>query len=771
MAQPEDLAPELRRLVKRSVTHLGEVIREEAGEKAFARIEALRLQMTRVRGSSYDSAYEILRRELEGLSRLKTRDRLTIALSFTLMLELMNACENAYRTWRLRSNPKLKLARRPRAIIYVLTAHPTESRSPQTIAIYHEIQRALVQWLDEPHSTEVETRVRHLLAIAWRLSPSRQRKPTVRDEAEGIYSMVLRNETLAAFIAANRELAPVYLRTWVGGDKDGHPGVNETTLLQSLQAARTHLLKWFEYGLGRVHGLSERIGDPGLAREIQSLKLKLKTLRLVRPGDGGRITALREQLKGLSDVHPAIGDLRMLMRVFPGLVVPLELRESSDLLMLAAQGKPMAISKMVRRVHLISRGGDPKWYARGLIISMASQMDHIRAACRVIKREMGEIRLPVIPLFEQNEALSHAPRIASDMIADKALRSAMVKHWGDNLEVMVGYSDSAKETGVLKSRLSIARSIHELDQLYRKLQKETPFRPVFFHGSGGSTDRGGGSIDEQTAWWPESALEVYKATIQGETIERSVASPEITRRRLEQIARRVGGSGEAGKRAKPYVPSGALERFAEAAASLYQAKIREPEFLELVSRATGYRYLTDLRLGSRPAKRGKVLSVQALRAIPWVMCWTQTRVLFPTWWGVGSAWHAATEEERDRLKVDWKSDPLFGSYVKVLASTLARVELPVFQLYLERSGLPSELASRSIREFRREYALALAFIKAITGEHELLWFKPWLSTSILLRAPMIHPLNLIQILTLQDRNPALVRVTATGIASGMLTTG
>lgn len=767
MAQ-EDLAPELRTLVKRSVSLLGEVIQVEAGSVAYARIEAIRQQMTRVRGSSYDAAYEILRRELEGLRKLKTPQRLEIALSFTLMLELMNACENAYRTWRLRSSPSLKLTRKPRAIIYVLTAHPTESRSPETIALFHEIQRALVAWLVDSKSGETEARVRQLLTVAWRLSPSRTRKPSVRDEADAIYSMVLRNETLGAFIAANREISPVYLRTWVGGDKDGHPGVNEITLQQSLQASRALLYNWFENGLDRVQAFSVRIRDPKLEREFKPLRRDLKGLKQVRPGDGARVAKLRERLKSVSDIHPVIADLRVLLRVFPGLVVPLELRESSDLLMEAARGKPMAISRMVKRVAQVSRGGDPKWYARGLIISMASEMEHVQAAARVIKKQMGALRLPVIPLFEQNAALTQAPKLARAMLKDPALREAMEKYWGKNLEVMVGYSDSAKETGVLKSRLSIARSVHELDQLYRKLMSQTPIRPVFFHGSGGSTDRGGGSIEEQTAWWPESALETYKATIQGETIERSVASPEITRRRLEQIAHRIGATRPD---SKPYRPSAELEHFAQLVADHYQARIREPEFLDIVSRATGYRYLTDLRLGSRPAKRGKVLSVQALRAIPWVMCWTQTRVLFPTWWGVGSAWRQLTAQERSSLESEWRSDPLFGSFVKVLASTLARVELPVFQLYLENSGLDADVAKRAIGDFRKELALAHQFIREITGERELLWYKPWLGTSIRLRSPMIHPLNLIQILTLKERNPALVRVTATGIASGMLTTG
>ena len=205
----EDLAPELRNLVKTSVALLGDVIREELGNETYARVETLRRQMAGVRGSSHDLAYSVLKRALADLRHLDRSEREAIARSFTLMLELMNACENAYRTWRLRSSASLKLTHPPEAIIYVLTAHPTESRSPETIALFHEIQRALTAWIGAPESLEIGGRVRHLLQVAWRLSPSRMRKPSVRDEAESIYSMVLRNETLAAFIRDNRELAPV----------------------------------------------------------------------------------------------------------------------------------------------------------------------------------------------------------------------------------------------------------------------------------------------------------------------------------------------------------------------------------------------------------------------------------------------------------------------------------------------------------------------------------------------------------------------------------
>ncbi|MGK5082104.1 phosphoenolpyruvate carboxylase [Bdellovibrionota bacterium FG-1] len=761
-----ELAPELRTLVKRSVALLGNVIREELGLKAYGRIESLRKQMTVVRGSSHEVAYAVLKRSLEDLRKLSMHQREEIAQAFTLMLELMNACESSYRTWRLRSGLAVHLVKRPDAIIYVLTAHPTEARSPETIALFREIQNALTEWIDDPKSFEIEKRILSLLRVAWRLSPSRRRKPTVRDEADAIYSMVLQSDTLGAILRANREIAPVFLRTWVGGDKDGHPGVDEVQLHQSLQASRTVLLQRFESGASRLFKLAERMGDPQLMGELKPVRQALKGLRELKRGDGRRVGRLRTVLKGVTDFHPLAAELRLLLKVFPGLVVPLELRESSDLLCQAAEGKPLAISRMMVKVRVLSEGGDPKWYARGLIISMASNMDHVRAAAAVVKKQWGSIRLPIIPLFEQNVALESAPQIAGQMLADRELRAAVHEYWGGYFEIMVGYSDSAKETGVLKSRLEIAAAIHSLDRVYRKAQKTGTFKPVFFHGSGGSTDRGGGSIEEQTAWWPDSALRIYKATIQGETIERSTASPEITRRRLDQIAQRVGAGG-----ASAYQASAVLRRFADATSIYYRVMIGNPEFLKVVSCATIYRYLSDLKMGSRPSKRGQVLSVGALRAIPWVMCWTQTRALFPTWWGAGSAWRSMSARDQKELRKQYGLDPLFCSYVKVLASTLAKVELPIWQLYLENSGLDAELTRKTISDFRREFRLAVTFVRAITGERDLLGFRPWLGTSIRLRAPMIHPLNLIQVLLLRDPDPALLRLTVTGISSGMMTTG
>jgi phosphoenolpyruvate carboxylase len=415
---------------------------------------------------------------------------------------------------------------------------------------------------------------------------------------------------------------------------------------------------------------------------------------------------------------------------------------------------------MLRALGTIAGPADPRFYARGLIISMASSPEHVRAACRLVTRELGGLTLPVIPLFEQAQALEQAPSIVSGALKLPGLLEAARRHWDGYFEVMLGYSDSAKEMGSLPSRLAIASCVGRLDRVLRN----QGVCPLFFHGSGGSTDRGGGSIEEQTAWLPASARRRYKATIQGEMVERTLASPEIAYRRFEQIA------GQAQRGGHGVRVSREARAFASVIERSYKEKVASPEFLELVQKVTAYPYLSALKIGSRPAKRGSFASVASLRAIPWVLCWTQARVLFPSWWGVGSAWRSGRVPLR-ALKSALARDPVFASYVKILGSTLARIELPVFRLMMERSDLEPECRERAWRELDREYRAAIEFVRAVSGKRHLIWYRPWLEASIGLRSAMIHPLNLVQIIALKKGYASLIRETVTGIASGMMTTG
>ena len=163
---------------------------------------------------------------------------------------------------------------------------------------------------------------------------------------------------------------------------------------------------------------------------------------------------------------------------------------------------------------------------------MTEEIEQIRIAARKVKKALGAVRIPVIPLFEEIASLRDSERVVRGMLSDREIGRAIHECWGGYLEVMVGYSDSAKESGVLMSRLTISKTLPRLEKTCLK----EGVSPLFFHGSGGSVDRGGGTVEDQTAWWPRAALKMYKVTIQGEMVERSLASPEIVRGQIERIA-------------------------------------------------------------------------------------------------------------------------------------------------------------------------------------------------------------------------------------------
>ena len=766
-----ELPPELKNLVKTSVACLGEVIERELGRSAFVRIETIRKRMASIRQGGPAQTYPVLEKTLKDLQKLNAKEQLEFATSYTLMLELMNVCENAYRTYRLRKNQTshMKMKFQMEAIIYVLTAHPTEARTTQNIAIFHKIQEFLIHELEQPGELDCD-RLKSLLEIAWRVPLVRHRRPKVEDEAEHIYSIALRKENLDMILSVGSTAVPIYLRSWVGGDKDGHPFVDENSLAKSLGLSRLFLYRYARSCLEDLGGLLELFSEKKWHKMLRGLKQGLAPLREVSVGDGGRVRSFRKlvhqfkkQYEGEFGPTPLpLQRLRQLLHVFPGLVIPLELREDSGLL--SKKLKMPAIERMLMKVCELSQGGDPRWYAQGFIVSMTEKLEHLELAAALVNKTLGGLKIPIVPLFEQKKALVGSSAFIRALAANPQFKKALETTWRGRVEVMLGYSDSSKEAGVLPSRIEVSNAMRDLDRVCKQLN----IKPVFFHGSGGSVDRGGGPVEDQMASLSRGALMLYKATIQGEMVERNFASPEIAQSQFLKIAHT---SEQILKSKTTPHANPELIHFAKKIEEKYRSTVASPVFLKGVEHATPYRFLSLLKIGSRPTKRAGVVSVNSLRAIPWILCWTQTRVLFPTWWGVGTAWQELDAKHQKVLKSSYKNNPLFRSYMHALGFTIAKVELDVFHFYIYQSSLSSEEKNEYEVSFRKEYSKVNAFYKAITGHQDPLWFRPWLGESIELRSSMIHPLNLLQILAEKNKDLALLRLTVTGIASGMLTTG
>lgn len=773
----KNLPEELRTLVRISVACLGQVIEKELGREAYRRIETIRQRMVGTREASGKKTELDLQKTFAELKKLKKSERLEFAISYTLMLELMNTCENAYRTFRLKERKEPRAEMSPVPVTYVLTAHPTESRSSKNIAIFYEIQKLLTTALEQGGYLD-EKSLKSLLEIAWRVPIVRSRKPSVEDEAEHIYSVALRDENLETMLRLSRTEVQIYLRSWVGGDKDGHPGVDERALQNSLQESRDFLQPYAKRLVEKAGDLIELFQSEQLTDERVKLKNALSGLRKIKPGDGARIRQLHQKVlhfkasyqKRVGEVPEAILNLEQLLHTFPGLVIPLEMREDSGLIMEAKANpkKKLAIERMIKKVGELSKGGSPRWYAQGFIISMCQSIEHIEAAADLLVRNLGGLKIRVIPLFEQKQALLSSVEIIGEVLARPRFKKALKADWMNRVEIMLGYSDSSKEAGVLPSRLEVSTAMKKLDDLCARAKVQ----PIFFHGSGGSVDRGGGPVEDQLASWSHGALSFYKATIQGEMVERSFASPAIAESQFKKIS---FTAVELKKNGGGSYRSDALKEFAGLIEAKYKGSIGSESFMEMVEEATPYRFLTALKIGSRPAKRASAkkgsLAVSSLRAIPWILCWTQTRVLFPTWWGAGSAWNDLGTSQRKELKRAYENNPLFRSYIHALGFTLAKVELPVWNFYLAESKLSPEAKHQFQKLFALEFQSTLDFFCQITGEKDPLWFRPWLSESIHLRSPMIHPLNLLQIIAEHTHDLPLLRVASTGIASGMLTTG
>jgi phosphoenolpyruvate carboxylase len=772
----KSLPQSLRTLIHDSVAVLGEVLEHQIGRQEFRRIESLRARLKDLRNASDARSIRILSEEFKKIQKLSPQQQMNIAKGFTLMLELMNTCENAFRSYEIRRRHLELPDSKPEAIFYVLTAHPTEARSPQNIWIFHSILLALTETFvrSEGVLTEVDRRIlKHNLEIAWRLDVVRAHRPKVQDEAEHIYSTLLRDETLLTLLRASSELAPIYLRSWVGGDKDGHPGVDEKVFSDSLHLSRGELVKFCQRRLKDVSQTLQRLPKSPLRAKLQKLDSKLILLRKISAGDGKRILFLKKDFqlffnsyeKEIGYLHPSLLALKRAFHIFPALVVPLEFRESSDVLLSSPEGKGLAIYRMLQTLQKISKGGDARWYVRGFIVSMTGSIEHLQLAAHLTEKATGSLCLPIIPLFEQAAALDHAQKIAREMLNDPKMSAAIKRKWNGRLEMMLGYSDSSKESGVLPSRLKIAETMHQLDRWCRSKH----VTPLFFQGSGGSTDRGGGSIAEQTAWWSAGALKNYKVTIQGEMVERALANPDITRGQIERILQSAGRWPEVQK--FHLKKSKVLDQFANLVAEKYRATIQDPGFLRVIEHATPYQFLDLLKFGSRPTKRASQVSVAGLRAIPWSLCWTQVRLQFPTWWGIGTAWSKTSAADRRRLLKEAKQNPLLSSYLHALSYTLEKVQLPIWRLYLDQSELTNVEIEKVWADFNKEYKLAVQFVNVALKERKLTSFKPWLQESIMLRSPMIHPLNLLQIIAVETKQVQLLRVTVAGISSGMMTTG
>ncbi|MEW2356928.1 phosphoenolpyruvate carboxylase [Spirillospora sp. NPDC029432] len=624
----------------------------------------------------------------------------------------------------------------------------------------------------------------------------------------------------------------VRLGSWIGGDRDGNPYVTAQVTRDAVMIQAEHVLRALEAACGRIGReltLYEATTPPSPA--LREALAAARTAHPARIGDiakrspgephrqfllyaAARVAATRERDADLAYASPddLLADLRLVqeslaeagaprqaygsvqhliwqVETFGFHLAELEIRQHSEIhekaLAEVRAGGPYSemteeVLETLRVVAWIQNRFGVRACSR-YIISFTRTAEDI-ANVHELAASLGDRApvLDVIPLFETGEDLERAPEVLEGMLAIPAVRKRLADT-GRRLEVMLGYSDSAKQLGPASATLRL----YDTQEALTGWAARNGVKLTMFHGRGGSLGRGGGPANRAIlAQAPGSVAGRFKVTEQGEVIFARYGRPQIARRHVEQVTNAVllastdAVQDRARSAAARYRPL--ADKLSDAARAAFRSLIETEGFAAWFARVSPLEEIAELRIGSRPARRKAAKGLEDLRAIPWVFAWTQTRVNLPGWYGLGSGLAAvsADGEDLDALREAYEAWPLFGALLDNAEMSLAKSDRAIAERYLALGGRP-ELTETVLAEYDRTRSLVLA----TTGHTRLLENRKVLSRAVELRNPYVDALSHLQLRALaalrdgvQDETERahleeLLLLSVNGVAAGLQNTG
>lgn len=423
------------------------------------------------------------------------------------------------------------------------------------------------------------------------------------------------------------------------------------------------------------------------------------------------------------------------------------------------------------------------WKARGAhVVSMTHHASDLLEVI-LLAREVGLYRpgraLPfdVVPLFETLNDLRMAPEVMGRLLDNPVFKAHVGGRGG--LEVMIGYSDSNKDAGFLAANWAL----YTAQEAITAVAKAQGVPVYYFHGRGTSTARGGGTAGRAIASLPPGTVgNRMRLTEQGEALADRYSHPDLAYRNLEQMLYHfaLASARDRYGQAEPLKPEWreAMDRASERSTAVYRELLLRPGFFEFYEQLTPIREIGALNIASRPVYRsGKVREIKDLRAIPWVMSWTQVRLLIPGWYGLAEGLEEIPLELRREMFEDW---PFFATTLDSAAIALAKADLSVAREYqrLVRSDLNARFFPGVEAALRRTQTLLEE-----TFGGPLLVHHPVLARQTELRNPYVDPISLVQVELLEryrrtppeaPERPGLERalmLSILGIAAGLRNAG
>ena len=634
----------------------------------------------------------------------------------------------------------------------------------------------------------------------------------------------------------------VHFGSWIGGDRDGNPLVRPHSIRHALEMARAVILR--EY-LDDVEALSDRLSSsrrqtaisedllarlhhyertiPGVhlawgphnqaesyRRFLSYIFHKLRHTReaVDAPASYRSAADFEQDLvliqmslqanRGERLAHTYISSLLRKVRKFGFHLYTLDIRQHArvhaqvvDELGHDLDNKPSEAGRELldtfRTIAELKRTY-PSHSIRHYIISGAETVADVMNVVRLAKvagvkisSSANDPGLMPVPLFESIDSLRAASKVMRAIWSNPEYRPAL-DSWGRWQEVMLGYSDSNKDGGMLTSTWELYKAHRELHQA----AKEFDVNLRLFHGRGGTVGRGGGPTHSAILAQPPGCFSgQIRVTEQGEVLNWKYADPVLAEWNLELM---IAASLEAltrpalaGESQRPAWEE-AIEEMSQEAYRVYRRDIADdPDVLEYFEQATPVNELDSARIGSRPARRSKGRRLEDLRAIPWVFGWMQSRHAVPAWFGVGHALENFSEKNaanEQLLRQMARGFPIFSDLLRNVELGMAKADLGIAREYstlVKNSSIRKRVFSMLEAEFLRTRHMILR----ITGQRELLARNRVLARSIRLRNPYVDPMSLIQVELLRRKQQGQktseleypLGATINGIAAGLHNTG
>ncbi len=920
MSRLDPLGLEIERLWRL----LGEVVEEQAGVDLRWLVTRTRRRAVRARAGD-PAARRSLERELDGLDDARAE---IVIRAFLLHFRLANLAEQRHRVRVLqergrRSRPggtddtlagvveSLRKAGRfphnsPGAIeairdlrIHpVLTAHPTEARRRTALMALGRVARIL-EARDDPRlataaARSLDERLREELVILWRTAEVRTEMPNPLDEVRTamvffdatLYSLVpaVQRALLAAIttepadpVSTSSSIPSVFrLGSWIGSDRDGHPGVTAEVTEHAARIQADHVLRGHEAVATRLMQtvsvvetpggldsamvsrlmddsdnfpdldltLRRRFPDEPYRRRFGGIAERLRRTRHHLTGDPGPTTGryadpadllleLAEIQRSLTDAGlgrvaaGSVQDFRWQVETFGFHLAELEVRQHADVHRAAARalamdgtrgqnpgdldtvvGPGVTLGEVLETFRSIARirARFGRSSAGRVVVSFTERVSDVTDVLDLAEAAIGPAAadLDIVPLLESASSLQAAEALLGSILENDRYR-AHLRGRGDRQEVMLGYSDSNKESGFVAANWLLYRAQAALVAVADRQQVEL----TLFHGRGGTVGRGGGRLDRAVLGQPPGTVRGrLKVTEQGEVVAARYGHAAIALRHLELLAGAVimaGASDRAsggvdGSRSRSRAPVAAdvtaadaalMDRLAHTSAAAYRALVYDdPGFAEFFRRVTPIDVLASMRLGSRPASRGgsepsENVEIERLRAIPWGFAWAQARIELPGWYGLGFAIEAAIRHEGPavigRLAELYRTWPYLTAVIDHAELALARSDLDVARRYASLATAAGDNARWAAIE--AEHERSVKGLLAIAGRPRLLDAAPAIARAIALRNPDIDTLSELQVgrlARLRGLPPdaaervdleRLVRLTVSGVAAGLQVTG